>query len=105
MVAVTVDLAKYRAIVHYTDCSYYKTNHTHVNLEIPPSVKWKLCSFCTPKREDIASIAHDIRWVYKNADAMSFRFMTLEDENEDHVVKMSANGRRKVRTAMRFGER
>lgn len=100
MVAVTVDLARYRAVVHYTDCSYYKTTHTHLRLQVPPSVKWKLCSFCKPKREDIAAIAYDIRWLEKNADAMSFRFMSLDDESENLVARMHNHGGRTLRKSM-----
>lgn len=100
MVAVTVDLARYRAVVHYTDCSYYKTTHTHHRLQVPPSVKWKLCNFCKPKRGDIVTIAYDIKWLEKNADAMSYRFISLDDDTENLVEKLNHDGGRTLRKSM-----
>ncbi len=107
-VGITVDLARYRCMVHYTNCSYYKPTHTHANLEIPPSMKWRLCSHCKPEKEDIVTVAEDIKWLHKRADVFTFRgrnLFSFDDGMEEQMGRENLNGGKLIRRGLRHGDR
>lgn len=93
-VAIVVKLNIYRCVVHYVDCPYFKATYTHKNTEIPPTIKWHLCSFCKPQKHDIVSIASEIVWLEKYSDAMSFRAMSFDSDNEDIGYSGTTRGKR-----------
>lgn len=98
-VVITVDLARYKGTVHYANCSLLTGYSTHHNRTIPPSVKMKTCYKCKPGKRDIVEIASEITWLEKSADAMSFRWISLDSDNENLVAK-DRLGHRTLRKSM-----
>lgn len=99
-VGITVHLSRYRATVHYERCSYYSPTYHHSKLPLPPSIKWKLCSFCKPIPEDVAEVAGEVTWLEKSADVLDIgknrgagMLVTLTEDVERHLAEEELYGR------------
>lgn len=98
-IGVTISLGRYRATVHYAGCTYYNGRQSHETLEVPPTIRWKLCSFCRPTPEDIAAVAREIRWIVKREDMMgdNSRRVSWNEVSDKDIARQGIYGGRTLR--------
>ena len=94
-VAVSVQLSSYKATVHYESCKMYSSLYHHSKLPIPSSIKWRLCHWCKPSAEDIVTIAEEITWQHRTAEAMNLQagmLLPLSEDVEMRMTRQALNG-------------
>lgn len=99
-VAISVQLNKYQATVHYETCRHYRDTYHHSKLALPPSIRWHVCKVCRPTPEDVAAVAREVTWVEKSADVMdvgknlgSGMLVMWSEDIERHLVEGDLYGR------------
>jgi hypothetical protein len=57
---IVVGIGKWRAVVHYTDCLWYRRSQNHI--PIPGRMPVRLCPWCCPSEEDIRRFTPPVEW-------------------------------------------
>lgn len=99
---ISVNLARYVAKVHYTDCAYWSDTYHHAKLALPPTISFQVCSFCSPTPADVVAVAGEVRWLHKTADVMSRPLRPLDDVAEKRHDEFSVNGGRTLRAPIDY---
>jgi hypothetical protein len=58
---VVVGVGRWRAIVHYTDCIWYREAQ-HSRMPIPASMPVRLCRWCRPSEDDVRTSTPAVEW-------------------------------------------
>lgn len=100
VLGVVVSLARWRAIVHYTDCpSYLASTQRHV--PIPARMKVRVCQLCRPTAEDLYRHTPDVEWYEYSPAPMAgvkVREVNLNTEHAEHVAGRHSLGIGKVQS-------
>jgi hypothetical protein len=89
---MVVNLSRYRAMVHYLDCPYYRQGDGHHDLPLPRTVKVRLCSQCRPSEGDVRSAPPKVRWYQWSPDPARFTVVHAPTDLVDNITARRSLG-------------